>query len=79
MNNQKKRILVVEDLASDTQLLKTYLQECHSYIVQQENDPVAAEATAEIFKPDLIILDPFLAKPIHFGEVAVMVTQKLEE
>jgi CheY-like chemotaxis protein len=126
MKPQKKRILVVDDLASDTRLLKNYFQECHDYIVQEENDPVAAVAAAEIFEPDLIILDllmpimdgvelagafrantkfksvpivfltaattkeavaaaggrigdfPFLAKPIHLGEVAAMVTQHLQ-
>ena len=126
MNKEKKRIMVVDDLASDTQMLKKYFQDCHGYIVQEENDPVAAMAAAEIFKPDLIILDllmpvmegvqlaeafrantnlkavpivfltaaatkeavaaaggrigdfPFMAKPIHLGEVAAMVRQNLE-
>lgn len=115
----------MDDLASDTQLLKKYFQEGHGYIVQEENDSMAAMATAKIFKPDLIILDllmpdvdglelaaafrananlksvpivfltaattkeavvaaggriggfPFLAKPIHLGEVAAMVLQTL--
>jgi DNA-binding response OmpR family regulator len=127
MKNQKKRILVVDDLASDTGLLKTYFQECHHYIVQEENDPTAAVAAAEIFEPDLIVLDllmpdmdgaqlaaafrantklksvpivfltaattkeavaaaggrignfPFMAKPIHLGEVAAMVMQHLPD
>lgn len=117
--------MIVDDLVSDTQLLKKYFQEGHGYIVQEENNPVAAIAAAEIFKPDLIILDllmpvmdgvelagafrantnlksvpivfltaattkeaiaaaggriggfPFLAKPIHLGEVAAMVMQHL--
>jgi DNA-binding response OmpR family regulator len=125
MEKQKKRIMVVDDLASDTRLLKKYFQECHGYIVQEENDPASAMAAAEIFKPDLIILDllmpvmdgvqlagalranknlkavpivfltaattkeavraaggrigdfPFMAKPIHLGEVAAMVNQHL--
>ena len=115
----------MDDLASDTELLKSYFQERHDYIVQEQNDPVTAVAAAEIFKPDLIILDllmpvldgiqlagafrantklksvpivfltaaatkeaiaaaggrigdfPFLAKPIHLGEVAAMVRQYL--
>jgi CheY-like chemotaxis protein len=125
MKQTKKRIMVVDDLASDTKLLKRYFQECHDYIVREENDPVAAVAAAENFEPDLIILDllmpimdgvqvaeafransklksvpivfltaattreavaaaggrigdyPFLAKPIHLGEVAAMVSQHL--
>lgn len=118
---------MVDDLASDTTLLKTYFQDCHGYVVREENDPVAAVAAAEIFEPDLIILDllmpimdgiqlagafrantklksvpivfltaattreavaaaggqiggfPFMAKPIHLGEVAAMVKQHLGE
>ena len=31
MKKQKKRILVVDDLASDTELLKSYFQERHDY------------------------------------------------
>jgi CheY-like chemotaxis protein len=121
----KKRIMVVDDLASDTKLLKKYFEECHGFIVQEENDPVAAIDAAQIFKPDLIILDvlmpvmdgvelavafrankslkevpivfltagatkealaaaggrvggfPFMAKPIHLGEVAAMVMQNM--
>jgi DNA-binding response OmpR family regulator len=53
---EKKRILVVDDLASDTRLLKRYL-ECHDYVVLEENDPKSALLTAEKFEPNLILLD----------------------
>ncbi|MGZ8900338.1 MAG: response regulator [Limisphaerales bacterium] len=53
----KKRILVVDDLASDTKLLKQQLELSHRFDVREENDSRAAVATAEEFKPDLILLD----------------------
>ena len=127
MKTKKKRILVVDDLASDSGLLKRYFQECHNYEVREENNPTAAVLAAESFEPDLIILDllmpvmdgiqvagafeanaklksvpivfltaaitkeevtaaggrigkfPFLAKPIHLGEVAACMKQHLGE
>lgn len=57
MKSGKKRILVVDDLESDTRLLKKQLEETHEFEVAEENDPQAALATAEAFKPDLILLD----------------------
>lgn len=54
---KKKRILVVDDLASDTRLLKQQLEMRPQFEVREENDPRAAVATAEEFKPDLIVLD----------------------
>lgn len=53
----KKRILVVDDLKSDTRLLKQQLEESGQFDVREENDPRAAVAAAEEFKPDLILLD----------------------
>src|SRR3954467_12183737 len=52
----KKRILVVDDQAQNTQLLKAYLER-HNYVVKEENNPRAALSSAELFKPDLILLD----------------------
>jgi CheY-like chemotaxis protein len=127
MDKQKKRILVVDDLPTDSGLLKRYFEECHEYDVKEVNDPTAAVVTGESFEPDLIILDllmpvmdglevagainasqklksvpivfitaaitreqvaaaggkirniPFLAKPIHLGEVAAIVRQQFDE
>lgn len=53
----KKRILVVDDLASDTRLVKQQLEMSRQFDVREENDPRAAVAAAEEFKPDLILLD----------------------
>lgn len=53
----KKRILVVDDQAQNTQLLKLYLEQTNDYVVKEENDPRAAQSAAEEFEPDLILLD----------------------
>ncbi len=53
----KKRILVVDDQAQNTQLLKLYLERTNDYVVKEENDPRAAHSAAEEFEPDLILLD----------------------
>ena len=52
----KKRILVVDDQAQNTQLLKAYLER-NNYVVKEENNARAALSSAELFKPDLILLD----------------------
>src|SRR5688572_10023593 len=57
MKTSKKRILVVDDLASDTRLVKQQLEQTHQFEVLEENDPKSAVVTAEEFKPDLILLD----------------------
>lgn len=57
MKQDKKRILVVDDEASITRLLKLNLEATDRYLVGTENDPKAALAAAEQFQPDLILLD----------------------
>ena len=53
----KKRILVVDDHARNTRLMKLYLEQTNHYEVREENDANAALATAEAFQPHLILLD----------------------
>ncbi|HQL78898.1 MAG TPA: response regulator [Verrucomicrobiota bacterium] len=57
MNDAKKRILVVDDEASITRLLKLNLEQTGYYLVRTENIPRAAVAAAEEFRPDLVLLD----------------------
>ena len=57
MKTDKKRILLVDDLASDTRLLKIYLERTNDYVVREENDANAALRAAEEFQPHLILLD----------------------
>jgi len=57
MNTWKKRILVVDDQARDSRLLKLYLERTNDYVVREENDAHAALSAAEEFQPQLILLD----------------------
>jgi CheY-like chemotaxis protein len=66
---EKKRILVVDDNPSDSRMLKCYLEQTNLYVVQEENDPRAAIATADQFQPHLIVLD-VLMPDMHGGELA---------
>jgi len=53
----RKRILVVDDHANITRLLKLNLEQTNLYLVRTENDAQAALAAAKEFQPDLILLD----------------------
>lgn len=57
MKTEKRRILLVDDDAIVTRLLKVNLEQTNNYIVQVENGSKSALSTAERFKPDLIFLD----------------------
>src|SRR4051812_22671463 len=57
MTTDKKRILVVDDEPSDTQLLRRYLEGTELYVVREVNDPLSALSAAEQFEPELILLD----------------------
>jgi CheY-like chemotaxis protein len=57
MKAATKRILVVDDRASDTRLVKLYLERDSDYVVREVNDAKAAIASAEEFQPSLILLD----------------------
>ena len=57
MNDEQKRILVVDDEPSITRLLKLNLEQTGDYVVRTENSAKAAPAAAEAFGPDLILLD----------------------
>ena len=65
----KKRILVVDDNAGDTQLLKRFLEETNEFVVWEENDPKAALSKAEKFEPHLILLDVLMPE-MDGGELA---------
>lgn len=55
--NAKKRILVVDDEASITRLLKINLETTQEYEVLAENSASHALAAAREFQPNLILLD----------------------
>src|SRR5437870_6210970 len=66
---EKKRILVVDDQAQNTHLLKLYLEGTNDYVVREENDSQAALSAAEEFEPHLILLDVMMPG-VDGGELA---------
>lgn len=57
-NNMKPiRIMIVDDEAPFTRLLKLGLEQKGRYLVQTENDPHRALRAAEQFLPDLVLMD----------------------
>lgn len=54
---EKKRILIVDDKVSDTRLVKLCLEQTNDYVVREENNAETALASAEEFRPHLILLD----------------------
>ena len=52
-----KKILVVDDEAGLTRMIKANLERTGRFSVRAENDPTVAIAAARAFDPDLIFLD----------------------
>jgi DNA-binding response OmpR family regulator len=69
MKTEQKRILVVDDQASDTRLLKLHLEQTNNYMVREENHAQAALSAAQEFDPHLILLD-VLMPDLDGGELA---------
>jgi len=70
MKTEKSRILVVDDQAQNTRLLKVYLERSN-YTVREENDAKAANSAAEQFRPHLILLDVMMPG-MDGGELAAV-------
>lgn len=69
MKTEKKRILVVDDEASITRLIKVNLELTGEFAVRVENDARHAFRSAMEFQPDLILLD-VLMPGMDGGELA---------
>ena len=69
MKTETKRILIVDDEAGFTRLLKLTLEGTRRYIVKEENDGSQALQSARQFRPDLILLDIVMPK-MDGGDVA---------
>src|SRR4051812_18766106 len=54
---EKKRILIVDDEATFTRMVKLNLEATGEFEVREEHRATAALTTAREFKPDLILLD----------------------
>lgn len=53
----KKRILIIDDEASFTRMVRLNLEKTGEFEVREENRAGSAVATAREFRPDLILLD----------------------
>ena len=66
---EKKRILIIDDEASFTRMVKLNLEKTGAFEVREENRATCALATAREFKPDAILLDVIMPS-IDGGDVA---------
>jgi two-component system, OmpR family, response regulator len=65
----KKRILIIDDEASFTRMVKLNLEKTGAFEVREENKATYAVAAAREFKPDLILLDVIMPA-MDGGDVA---------
>jgi CheY-like chemotaxis protein len=68
----KRKILVVDDEPSITRSVKLNLEISGLFEVRTENHPAAALAAAQVYKPDLIILD-IMMPDMDGGEIAFQI------
>ena len=73
----KKRILLVDDEKSFTNLLKLNLEETGNYEVRVENWAEDAYAAAKEFDPDLVLLDIIMPR-MPGGNVAAQIKEDPE-
>jgi len=67
-----RRILIVDNDADSTHLVKVLLERTGHYLVLEENDATKAYQSARNFRPDLILLD-ILMPETDGGEVAARI------
>ena len=72
-----RRILIVDDDANSTHLVKILLERSGPYLVREENDASKADQAAHDFKPDVILLDIVMPK-IDGGELATHIESDRE-
>ncbi len=68
----KKKILVVDDEASLTRMLRRNLEATGKYEVKEENSGVHAYASAKKFQPDMVLLDVMMPG-IDGGAIAAQI------
>src|SRR6185295_3918644 len=69
MDTEKKRILIIDDEASFTRMVKLNLEKTGQFDVRAENRAAGALAAAREFKPDLVLLDVIMPT-MDGGDVA---------
>jgi DNA-binding response OmpR family regulator len=57
MAKEKKRVLIIDDETSFTNMVKLHLERTNRFEVTEANDPAAGLSSARSFVPDLILLD----------------------
>ena len=72
LTKERPRILIVDDDAYTTHLVKVLLERTGDYLVLEENDAVKAYQSARDFRPDLILLDIVMPET-DGGEVAARI------
>jgi two-component system alkaline phosphatase synthesis response regulator PhoP len=72
LGKEKRRVLIVDDDADSTHLVKILLEKAGQYVVLEENDSDDAHQSAGKFKPDVILLDVMMPKT-DGGEVAAQI------
>lgn len=77
MMTVKKKILVVDDEASMTRMLKRNLESTGKYEVRTENSGNAAVAAARAFRPDFILLDVMMPD-MDGGQIAACLKEDKE-
>ena len=71
-NNNKPRILIVDDNPRFSHSARLILQQSGQYVVCEENDAAGAVETARSFRPDLTLLD-LIMPGVDGAEVAAQV------
>jgi len=69
---EKKRILIIDDEASFTRMVKLNLEKTGDFEVREENRAAFAVTAAREFKPDLILLDVIMPT-MDGGDVAAQI------
>jgi DNA-binding response OmpR family regulator len=64
-----KKILIIDDEASITRLLKLNLEKTGAFVVRDENKGLRGYSAAREFKPDLVLLD-IMMPDMDGGDVA---------
>src|SRR5437016_2062906 len=69
---KQRRVLIVDNDANSTRLVKILLERSGPYLMMEENDATNAPHSARNFKPDVIFLDVMMPKT-DGGEVAAQI------
>ena len=69
---EKKRILIIDDEASFTRMVKLNLEKTGAFEVREENRATYALTAAREFKPDIILLDVIMPA-MDGGDVAAQI------